>query len=339
VARDLGTVEIPGRLKVSCTKPFIIDWRLTLIATGESVKDKQVDVRSTLLCEITIEDQSGWERKGGMHEVHLSAWFDEGDDARYRYYSIDDSDAPAYYCHNDSAPGANFNFKFVYNHTQKTFNIVWPRTGEVVLHSKYCGYKLSNPFNGTIWFLFTLGNQTKHAHGGGNGGTTAWKPGNCYNDPYSWNINITVIDQESLRDYVIGEFGVYRYTAIYVSELYPKLSGVPGQRACSPTFALRDISNDAYWLNVSVKTDLRLLTDRTVRISTEYMSFNSTIPTDGVQNVTGGAQGWSGVFRDASAPRNNTYQEILGCRYEVFIPMGTYGGTYTTAVLYTVVHK
>jgi hypothetical protein len=303
--------------------------------TQEDVRDRQVDVKSTLRCKITILDQSGWEARGGIYEVYLSAWFDEGDDERFRYYSATDSNVDAYYCHNDSRPGANFNFKMVYNNDRNVFNMLWPLTGEITLHPEFCGYELIDYYTGSVWFIFTLGNQTRHASGPGSN----WLPGPYYNDPYSWNINITVIDREGYDDSTIGEFGVYRYTEIHIGDLYPELEGIPGVRANTPTFWLRDISNDAYWLNVSIKSDLRLITDRTVRIGTSHMSFNSTTHGDGTQNITGGNTGWSGVFRDSEAPSNGTYQEAISCRYELFIPIGTPGGTYTAAVLYTIMHK
>lgn len=338
--KDIGETTFTGRLKVASTPPRIISWDLVRLPDFVSVKDMQIDTQTTLLCEVIIRDESGWELPGGMYMLNITAWFDEGNDTRYQHYSIEDAitittpPPPISYCHNDSRPGGNFNFKIHYNHRTKSLNLLWPHNGEIILKKELSGYELINYYTGRIWVVFTIGNQTRHAPGDFD-----WDYSEGYNDRSSWNFNITVVDGEGYTDFVRGEFGIYRYTAIEVTNLYPKLVGYPGSRTASDKFSLLIVSNDAYWLNVSIKTDLMLIRDRRIKIDSSYLSFNSSDPEAEFTNVTGDSGGWSATFKVTSAPANNTYELIRNCYYEIYIPIGTYGGEYKGGILYTVTQR
>jgi hypothetical protein len=347
-AIDCDEFKIIGRLILYNVAPGIKDVKLT--CDDVNCLEGMADVNRVMNCSANITDFSGFwsfnpyadDKGGGIKEVDLYGWFDEGNDAMYGDKANDEKLSDDFDSHMAySGMAANTNFHFNFNTTTKKFSLIWPLTGEITLIESACGYRnVTIQFNTTIsviiWFVFVLGNQSRHA-----GGDGYWNPGPGFNDRFSWNFRIAAIDWAGYPGWRDYEFGVYRYTAGAVEVLYPTaVSGSPMERVHTQEFWILDVSNDRYNVNVTLASDLLLIAEPSIFIGSSNISFNCTKPhlqLGPVVNVTGGNSGWTGTFRPNIPPhRNNTYQITRNWRYEIYIPPGTKGGNYYVDLTYII---
>jgi|GEM_PF-1712571 len=303
---ESGKAEILSIL--SCEKPPKITAYDLKDSTGASKLNKQIDVNYTYHFIVNITHPNGWDK---VDYVRIHAWYDFG------------SEANSY----NGTLGGNTNMFLEYENTTGTakFILEWPTGGEVDLGT--CTETYINSTSHSLDFSFTPMYQFRHAPGVGNGG-----PG--FNDLNSWNFEINVTDSGGRYDSVRDEFGVYRYTYVY-AETSPEGTGSPGDTVSMTSSTLHYRTNAAFRLNVSIAD----LSD----------GFGHTITADNVW-VKGGNIGVFTQFAGSgstnaqwlygsdtptyeSAPLNGTEQNI-SLDWQVYIPAGTLGGTYTAVVTY-----
>jgi hypothetical protein len=290
---DEGVEATTVHLQLNVTAPIINDWTFTIFegpGAGTYVNDTQKNNRQWFNLTINVTDLSGW---SDIRWINVTGWYDEGNDTRYRFYSLEDAeltDTPENrsMCHNDSRPGRNINFKIVMEqrNTGDVFRMVWPEQDgdemEINISTTppyYC-HNYTYPWlpdnTKFVVFMWWMGPQTRYAPGNGTwlkvnlrDAKDWWR---AYNNNYSWNFNITVTDDaEGYIDpvtnrparpnkvYSCGEFGIYKYTEISTSmgENGVAYASAPhGVWTQSQTFWMREVSNAEYNLTVNVTHDL-----------------------------------------------------------------------------------
>ena len=223
---------------------------------GNCVLNHQLDVNKKYTFFINASYEKGWDHIGGMD---IYAWYDFGNESTQ---------------YNNTC-GGNLNFHLHYtpdqgdNYLNGTWSLKWPRTGEISLIDWYTTYKSNGGGGGggpasTDYFLLyvniSLGPQARYANGSNsfpqNPGPTQDQsdPSQAFDDPYSWNFNVTLYDKDnsSNKDVKYDEFGVYAYTEIIASG-NPTGVGSPGSYIyLSPDSHLVVRANRNYSVKVSI---------------------------------------------------------------------------------------
>jgi len=317
--------QLVGILGGGSDAPYISSFSF-LNDTGVDKNNTLVDPGMAYNISVVIEDNNGW---SDIEWVNVTLWYDNGDDASE---------------YNDTA-GANLNYFFSYNQDNDTFFVHWPTTGELTgadngTSSNWTLNATSNRLN----FIFTPGKQFRRAPGDG-----AWDTASGYNDLFSWNYAINATDAAGDSHEVGGEFGVYSFTELYVDDTTPYASGNPGGWAAATPITMRESSNEAYYMNISLGGNL----SRGDWVPDYIEVFNVNVSGGEVTGLDTGGNTFFNVtsadpfaWNDLSKSVKNTgvqisgnSQEVTDLTFRIYIPMGTVGGSYRTEITWTLSQK
>lgn len=310
-----------------------LNWYDLRNATGASFLNAQMDVNVEYYFILNISSDQGWEN---IKYVNISCWHDLGSDASTYNYN--------------GTQGANINMLLQYDNVTDTvgvFKMLWPTGSEATLGScNEVNITGADPegspgFTETynLTFAWTPGYQFRYAPDPTN---TA----DGFNDDWSWNFNITIVDDDGYYNYnnptkgpAENETAVYSYTEI-VSAGWPVVIGNPGNNVSvndaggSGNITLETRSNGNYSLEVNV-------TNLTHKQNPTYTIQNTSILTRGGQNqfmqfFDGSNPRWyygSGATYNASEG-NGTSKTTSDVEWGVNISLGQQPGDYNATIYY-----
>jgi hypothetical protein len=229
-----------------------INWYDLQNSTGASMLNTQLDVNQQYTFLVNISSDQGW---ADIEYIWIDAWADLGSETSY---------------YNETT-GGNINLNITYDNSSETASVFMasPTNGSEVTFNHWSETNVtgSDPQGSSVYthtynlsFTFTPSYQWRYAPGDAGG----WDTAAGYNDTWSWNFNITVIDDDGYKSYnnptvgeTIDEFGVYSYTEI-VSAGWPVIVGNPGTTSSvidpdgSGNITIETRSNGNYSLAVNV---------------------------------------------------------------------------------------
>ena len=182
-----------------------------------------VRVNTVYAFSINVTDKNGW---SDIDFINISCWFDQGDDGSI--YNL--------------TKGGNLNLYLQYENTTGfgVFRLLWPHD-EVSLDLVNCTEERFNDTTFIINISFIAGNQTRCA----TSNETWTDTDGLFDDPYSWNMNCTIVDSFSNEISYENEFGVEYYSAIRAPGLI-EIFGAPGMIEQSNVFTVDFMSNADY---------------------------------------------------------------------------------------------
>jgi hypothetical protein len=308
------------------------DFQYNNSGTWISRLNQQIDVNNSAEYRfiVNISSDQGWD---DIEYIFIEAWADLGDDSGNNY---------------NSTTGGNKNLNITYENTSSaTWILHWP-DDEASINLDDCTEWIETDTDGSpgntecynITFAFTPGYQFRYAPG--SGGTGAG-----YDDLWSWNFNITAIDQGNYLSYnnptkgeSIGEFGVYTYTEI-ISVGWPVIIGNPGTTATvhdtggSGNITLEARSNGNYSLAVDLdQLDHETnpganMANTTVSIRGGDVDTPQAFPGNGPVYLYGGS---GPTYRWAQ--NDSTSFSTNDIEYRIAIPLAQTPGDYTGTIRY-----
>ena len=293
----------------------------------------QLDVNQQYTFLVNISSDQGW---ADIEYIWIDAWADLGSETSY---------------YNETT-GGNINLNITYDNSSETASVfmAWPTNGSEATFNSWSETNAtgsdpqgSSGFTHTynLSFTFTPSYQFRYAPG-----DASWEAGG-YNDTWSWNFNITVLDDDGYKSYnnptvgeTIDEFGVYSYTEI-ASVGWPVIVGNPDTTASvndaggSGNITIMTRSNGNYSLAVNV-------TNLTHTGNPSYVIQNTSIQTRGGEIAAltnfngdnpryyynGSGAGYTSAENDDS---NNTIDDI---EWAVQIPPAQQSGDYEAQIFY-----
>lgn len=283
--------------------------------TGSKINNVSglLDINEKYFFEINVTDENGW---ADIKYINITAWFDNGCENSYYNQTL----------------GGNINMFLQYENTTgvANYNLLWPNN-EIELILDDCSETVISPDTRIIRICFIPKNQIRWAES-----NKTWiDHSNSYDNLYSWNFNITVVDQTGLKDYYINEFGVSRFTYIQQERRFLDVTLAPGYSANTNTITIDYSSNYDYIIKVYFENDLinstskeKIAIENNVQIlasgdTSDDIDIDQTFKGIGLNNAIEVINN-SGVFQ-----KNNSKQSI-SFKFSVNIPLGTYSGTYTS---------
>ncbi|MDH7518084.1 MAG: hypothetical protein QHH19_07085 [Candidatus Thermoplasmatota archaeon] len=309
-----------------------INWYDLQNATGVSMLNKQLDVDQNYYFKVNISSDQGW---ADIEYIWITAWADLGTD-------------PGSY---NGTAGGNINLNITYDNSSETASarLVWPTNGSEATFIGWSEVNVtgSDPYGipgetetYNLTFIWKPSYQFRYAPDPTN--DTAG-----FNDLWSWNFNITVLDDDGYYSYnnptvgeTINEFGVYSYTEI-VSAGWPTIVGAPGDNVSvndpggGGNITLVTRSNGNYSLSVDVDNlthtiisgEKIIRNNVWVRGGDKDVFENFTTPSS-VVYLYGSAVAYH-------AAEDNDYElSTDDVEYKCFIPLGTKSGKYTGIIHY-----
>ena len=312
-----------------------INWYDLQNSSGVSVLNGQLDVNENCYFKINISSDQGWP---DIEYIWINAWYDNG------------SDSTIY--NQTGSKGGNINLNITYDNSTETASafMPWPTNGS---EATFIGWSEVNK-TGTdpggspgythtynLTFIWKPSYQFRYAPDPSD-------PAAGFNDTWSWNFNITVLDDDGHYSYnnptvgeTINEFGVYSYTEI-VSAGWPVVVGSPGDEWPNYAQNTTDIeiehrSNGNYSLAVDVD-------NLTHKQTGSYWIDNTSILTKGGElltftNFSGTGPHYyynkSGASPYYTLAEDDNVSKITDdIWWAVSIPYGQYPGDYNATIYY-----
>jgi hypothetical protein len=308
-----------------------VNWYDLQNATGVSFLNAQLDVNTEYYFLVNVSSDQGWEN---IKYINISCWHDLGSDAgTYNY---------------NGTLGGNINMKLQYDNVSDgtgQFYMLWPNTNsEATLGS--CSEANTTPATDpagshtyNLTFAWTPGYQFRYA-------PDATDTAEGFNDTWSWNFNLTVVDDDGYYNYNNptktpdeNEFSVYSYTEI-VSAGWPVVVGNPNQNASvndaggSGNISIQQRSNGNYSLAVNV-------TNLTHKITGSDWIDNTSIWTrGGTDDFSSYFDGANPLYYYGSAATYNasegnfTSKTTSDIEWGVNIPLAQLPGDYNATIYY-----
>jgi len=177
--------------------------------------------------------------------------------------------------------------------------------------------------------------------GGGDG---AWDTTqDIYNDINSWNFNITVNDSLGKNDSIIDEYGVHKFTSITPSEDWVDVIASPGfsdnSNVVSITYSSNydfnitiyfeeNLTNTSWGKSISIANNVSILADGDL---TDDITTDITFL--GIEEIYS-----VDIFNDSGVYSKNGVSQTVNVQFDVYIPLGTFGGIYTARVAIKILH-
>jgi len=325
IARDnIGNVEDPPTGKdtacyynPSLSSPPVINSYNLRNSTGSKLNNYTglLDVNNEYYFTINITDSNEWM---DIDYIEIKAWYDNG------------SEVTTY----NQTHGKNLNMHLQYENTTGTarFKLLWP-DDEVQLILGNCTETIVSEATRIINISFKPMSQVRWANSNDTWNTIQ----NNTNDPYSWNFNITVIDASGLKAWKKDEYGVYKFTSILPNQDWVDVIAPPGFWDDSSVVTITYSSN--YDFNMTIYFEENLTNETlgdTIPIANNVYVLgdadsNDDINYDVMFSGFGEANAID-VFNDSGIFHINNISQTVNVQFNVYIPLGTYGGKYTARV-------
>ncbi len=304
-----------------------INWYDLQNATGASFLNAQLDVNQNYYFRVNISSDQGW---ADIEYIWIRAWADLGTDPGSFNGSL----------------GGNINLNLTYDNSTETASafMAWPNNNS---EATFIGWSevnvtgsdpggspgYTNTYN--ITFIWRPSYQFRYT-------PDPTDPAPGFNDTWSWNFNITVLDDDGYYSYnnpivgeTINEFGIYSYTEI-VSAGWPVIVGNPGDTPAynNSYIAIETRSNGNYSFSVNV-------TNLTHKLNPTYFIQNTSILTAGgelspLTLFPGNAPQYyyGGVATFTAALNNSSSLSTNDVEWAVNIPSGQFPGDYNASIYY-----
>jgi hypothetical protein len=305
------------------------DIQLNQSGTWVSRLNQQIDVNNSAEYRfvVNVSSDQGW---ADIDFVNITAWFDNG------------SEATTY----NQTAGGNINLFLQYENTTGVANwtMHWP-DDEASFIAANCQESDEIDIDGSpgdtecknLTFPFVPGYQVRYA-----AGDSSWDDGPGFNDTWSWNFNITVVDSSGYFSYdnpIVGEsvdeFGVYSYTEI-VSVGWPTITGNPGTTAIADSnIVVVTRSNGNYSLSVDldqldhVTNPTANMANTTVSLQGGNITVVTAFPGTGPLFIWGNADPSYEFALDDDQSRSTSDLE-----YRIAIPLSQLPGDYRGTLRY-----
>ena len=281
-----------------------------------------LDVNKEYYFTINITASGGWEF---INYINITSWYDNGDDNTVYNQTL----------------GGNLNMFLQYENISgiANFRMLWPKNeAEIILEN--CSEQIINSTTRIINISFMPLSQVRWGSSNETWNTTQ----NAYNNSYSWNFNITVLDENYKSDWKIDEYGIYRYTSIYLSKDRVDFYGPPGFSDTSDVVTITYSSNYDFNITIYFEDNLRNETRGvTIPIANNIKilagaDLNDDITTD--MTFLGIGQEYaidiiniSGIFQTENV------SQTIKIQFEIYIPLGTLGLKYTARIATKIIQK
>ncbi len=282
-----------------------------------------LDVNNEYWFTINITDSNGWV---DIEYIEIKAWYDHGDDSS---------------TYNQTGyHGGNLNMHLQYVNTTgiAEFKMLWPDDeAQIVLTN--CTETIINSTTRIINISFIPGSQIRWA----SSNDTWIATQNTTNDLWSWNFNITVIDQVSKTAWVVDEYGIYRYTCLLPISNWVDVLALPGSYDNSNIVTITYLSNYDYNMSIYFEKNLYNKTwDDTILIADNVDIKANADPNDDItEDITFQGIGEANavdIFNTSGDFQDNGTSQSVQVQFKVSIPFGTLGGKYTAKVATKIFH-
>ncbi|UCF12602.1 MAG: DUF2341 domain-containing protein [Thermoplasmatales archaeon] len=281
-----------------------------------------LDVNSEYYISINVTEPNGWDE---IYYINITAWYDNG------------SDAAIY----NQTQGGNLNMLLQYENTTGTanFRMLWPDE-EAQLIPANCTETIIDSTTRLINFSFKSLSQVRWASSNNTWNSTE----DVYNDKYSWNFNITVVDATNRKDWKINEYGVYKFTSISSSQDWVDIIAAPGFNDTSSVVTIMYSSNYNFNMTLYFEENLTNITwNDFIPITNNVYILEGADPNDDIiQNMIFkgiNEENSVDIFNISGIFHNNNITQIVNVQFEVYIPFGTKGGRYTARVATKIIQK
>ncbi len=272
--------------------------------------------------EVNLTDKNGWD---DIEYLNITSWFDNGTELSFY----------------NQTNGGNLNMFLQYKNTTgiAEYNLLWP-DDEAEIITNDCSETIINSTTRIIKIYFKPKNQVRWADSNQTWSTST----NIFDDIYSWNFNATVKDQQNLYDYILGEYGVDRYTYISQENKLLYVTVIPGYSGDTNLISINYSSNYDYIIDVYFEKNLinktsalEIAVGNNVDILAEA-DLDDDIIAD--QTFTGvGETNAVEVINSSGNHNMNGLEQSINFKFNVDVPIGTYSGRYTSRLATIIIHK
>jgi len=394
---------------------------------GNNMNDSYMNINEDYFFNFTIANLDGW---NDTKKVILHLWYDGGNDTANKTYADQNASCPGTLWSNyhmnltyinasvaDGGIGEGTPVWKIYDTTNNSEVIFYPWTGinygvlgcnDQVVPDSYVQAHNPDTYNSPYYdsgdvhnisfkirFLYQIHHTPVNQFHGVPGRAISWS--DFFNDSYSWNYATIMVDNSTVDlERPKGEFGVYKYTSLKVSDVTPYGSANPGNIANTTTFTINYSANYKNFLNITLDDNLtrddwakylewigasNVTVNQTGQnladayssggvkengelnrsfISTSneaYYDGSATHPLgyytvghnhtfapintsadDDDSNSSASDQSYATVMEYGDAPTRYNNQTVT-FKFCVYIPVGTLGGSYHTAIRFGVEHN
>jgi hypothetical protein len=303
--------------------PLILSYDLINI-TGSKLNNASglLDVNKEYSFLINISDSNGWEN---INFINITAWYDNGDEGTVY----------------NQTSGGNLNMFLQYENITGVANwtMQWP-DDEVELIIGNCSETIITPYERSIKFSFRPLSQIFWASS-----NETWDSSiNTTNDVYSWNFNISVVDNENFNTWITDEYGIYKFTSHFPDNDWVDVFAAPGFSDTSNIVTITYSSN--YNFNMSIYFEENLFNSTfgyTIPIANNVEILESADPNDDIfSDITFlgiGEANSIDIFNDSGIFHNNNVSQTVNVQFEIYVPIGTFSVKYKARVATKVFQK
>jgi hypothetical protein len=281
-----------------------------------------LDVNNEYYFLINVTDENSWE---DIEYINITAWYDNG------------SNSSTY----NQTLGGNLNMFLQYENITGTanFSMLWPND-EVQLILTNCTETIIDSITRLINFSFKPLSQVRWASSNYTWNST----GDAYNDPYSWNFNITVVDTIDIETCKVDEYGVYKYTLHSPNQDWVDVYAAPGFNDTSSVVTITYSSNYDFNMSIYFEENLYNSTyDETILIANNVDILADADPNDDItSDITFSGIGEANavdIFNVSGFFQTDNVSQTVNVQFDVYIPIGTLGIKYTARVATKIVQN
>jgi len=305
------------------TTPVINSYDLVNI-TGSKLNNASglIDVNNEYCFFINITDENGWE---DIDYINITSWFDWGSDSSFYNQTL----------------GGNLNMFLQYENTSGTSNYkkLWPnREAQVIISN--CSETIISGNTRLINITFKPLSQVRWACSNNTWNFTE----GVYNDPYSWNFNITVEDSTNRKSWKINEYGIYKFTSISPGQDWVDVYALPGFNDSSNIVNIIYSSNHEFNMTVFFEENLTNFTrgDFISIANNVDILADADFTDDIISDITFLGVGETNkidIFNESGIFHYNNVNQVVYVQFDVYIPFGTQAGKYTARVTTKIFQK
>ena len=274
-----------------------------------------LDVNNEYFFSINITMKYGWAH---LDYIDITAWYDFGNDASV---------------YNQTA-GGNLNMFLRYMNVSgnASYLLLWP-DNEVQLINDNCSEEIINDTTRVITISFIPCSQIRWA----SSNTTWDSTTNITNDPFSWNFNLTAVSDSGLSEWMVDEYGIYKFATILPEKNWVDVRAPPGFTV--PTNVVNVTYSSNYDFNISLYFEEDLINvssgDFISIANNVYIRANTDTSDDIISDMMFHGIGESNaidIINSSGVFHKDNISQVVRVQFNVYIPFGTIWGEYTAHV-------
>ncbi|MBN2600266.1 MAG: DUF2341 domain-containing protein [Candidatus Thermoplasmatota archaeon] len=274
-----------------------------------------LDVNEEYYFTVNVTSYFGWIY---LDSIDIHAWYDQGNETSVY----------------NQTTGGNLNMHLRYENStgNASFQLLWP-DDEAQLILANCTETIVNSTTRILIISFKPLSQMRCASSNNTWNATQ----NTFNDPFSWNLNLTATHTSGLQSWRRDEYGIYKYATILPETNWVGVRAPPGYSATSNVVTITYSSNDAFNISIYFEENLTNVSsgDFIPVANNVYICADADATDDITADMMFKGIGElyaidviniSGVFH------NDNNSQIVHVQFSVYIPFGTIHGEYTAHV-------